>query len=360
MGKIKLFEPIIGKEESKKIVQILKSGFWASGSGIGNVKTFEDKFQNYIGSKSCVAVNSGTAALHLALSLLDIEGKEVILPSLSFVSTAHSIVYNGGKPIFVDIDPKTLCIDPEKVLKKISKKTKVVLPVHFAGIPANLKKLKKISKDNNLILIDDAAHACGASYEGKKIGSINEFSCFSFHPVKNLAMPTGGLISLNHKNYKKLKKNLESKRWCGITDRKDVKYDVKELGWNYYMNEFSAAIGLMQLKKLDKMNKSRERISKIYHNEINLNNKMPIEDGSSYHFYWIRVKNRNKFMREMKNVGIETGIHYRPIHKLSLYKQKKKLVVTENVENEIVSIPNHPNLKINDVEFIIKNINKFS
>jgi perosamine synthetase len=360
MGKIKLFEPIIGKEESKKIVQILKSGFWASGSGIGNVKTFEDKFQNYIGSKSCVAVNSGTAALHLALSLLDIEGKEVILPSLSFVSTAHSIVYNGGKPIFVDIDPKTLCIDPEKVLKKISKKTKVVLPVHFAGIPANLKKLKKISKDNNLILIDDAAHACGASYEGKKIGSINEFSCFSFHPVKNLAMPTGGLISLNHKNSKKFKKILESKRWCGITNRKGVKYDVKEIGWNYYMNEFSAAIGLIQLKKLDKMNKTREKISKIYHKEINLNNKMPIENGSSYHFYWIRVKNRNKFMKEMKNVGIETGIHYRPIHKLSLYKQKNKLLVTENIENEIVSIPNHPNLKINDVEFIIKNINKFS
>ena len=358
--KIKLFEPIIGKEESKKIIQVLKSGFWASGSGIGNVKSFEEKFQNYIGSKSCVAVNSGTAALHLALSLSDIKGKEVILPSLSFVSTAHSIVYNGGKPIFVDIDPKTLCIDPEKVLEKISNKTKIILPVHFAGIPANLKKLKKISKDHNLILIDDAAHACGASYGGKKIGSINEFSCFSFHPVKNLAMPTGGLISLNHKNYKKLKKNLESKRWCGITDRKDVKYDVKELGWNYYMNEFSAAIGLMQLKKLDKMNKSRERISKIYHNEINLNNKMPIEDGSSYHFYWIRVKNRNKFMREMKNVGIETGIHYRPIHKLSLYKQKNKLLVTENIENEIVSIPNHPNLKINDVEFIIKNINKFS
>jgi dTDP-4-amino-4,6-dideoxygalactose transaminase len=182
--KIKLFEPIIGKEESKKIIQVLKSGFWASGSGIGNVKSFEEKFQNYIGSKSCVAVNSGTAALHLALSLSDIKGKEVILPSLSFVSTAHSIVYNGGKPIFVDVDPKTLCIDPEKVLEKISNKTKIILPVHFAGIPANLKKLKKISKDHNLILIDDAAHACGASYGGKKIGSINEFSCFSFHPVK--------------------------------------------------------------------------------------------------------------------------------------------------------------------------------
>ena len=360
MKQIKLFDPVIDQREVKKVVKTLKSGFWASGSGGGQVHEFEKKFKKFVNSKSCVSVNSGTAALHLAATLCDIKGKEVILPSLSFVSTAHSIVYNGGKPIFVDVDPKTLCIDPEKVLEKISNKTKIILPVHFAGIPANLKKLKKISKDHNLILIDDAAHACGASYGGKKIGSINEFSCFSFHPVKNLAMPTGGLISLNHKNYKKLKKNLESKRWCGITDRKDVKYDVKELGWNYYMNEFSAAIGLMQLKKLDKMNKSRERISKIYHKEINLNNKMPIEDGSSYHFYWIRVKNRNKFMREMNNVGIETGIHYRPIHKLSLYKQKKKLVVTENVENEIVSIPNHPNLKINDVEFIIKNINKFS
>jgi len=358
--KIKLFEPIIGKEESKKIIQVLKSGFWASGSGVGNVKKFEEKFQNYIGSKSCVAVNSGTAALHLTLSLSDIKGKEVILPSLSFVSTAHSIVYNGGKPIFVDVDPKTLCINPEKVLEKISKKTKAILPVHFAGIPANLKKLKEISKNYNLILIDDAAHACGASYENKKIGSINEFSCFSFHPVKNLAMPTGGLISLNHKNFKKFKKILESKRWCGITNRKDVKYDVKEIGWNYYMNEISAAIGLVQLKKLDKMNKDREKISKIYHKEINLENKMPIKNGAAYHFYWIRVKNRNKFMKEMKEVGIETGIHYKPIHKLSLYKQKKKLEITENIEKEIVSIPNHPNLKMNDVEFIIKNINRFS
>jgi len=358
--KIKLFEPIVGKEESKKIVQVLKSGFWASGSGIGNVKKFEDKFQNYIGSKSCVAVNSGTAALHLALSLSDIKGKEVILPSLSFVSTAHSIVYNGGKPIFVDIDPKTLCIDPEKVLEKISKKTKAIVPVHFAGIAANLTKLKKISKNYNLILIDDAAHACGASHQNKKIGSINEFTCFSFHPVKNLAMPTGGLISLNQKNSKELKKKLESKRWCGITNRKDVKYDVKEIGWNYYMNEISASIGLVQLKKLDKLNKNREKISKIYHKKINLEFKMPIENGSAYHFYWIRVKNRDNFMKKMKEVGIETGIHYTPIHKLSLYKQKKKLENTEEIAQQIVSIPNHPNLKMSDVEFIIKNINKFS
>jgi len=358
--KIKLFEPIIGKEEGKKILTVLKSGFWASGSGIGNVKTFEDNFKKYIGCKSCVAVNSGTAALHLALSLLDIKGKEVILPSLSFVSTAHSIIYNGAKPIFVDIDPKTLCIDPEQVLKKISNKTKIILPVHFAGMPANLKKLKKITKNFNLTLIDDAAHACGSTYEGRKIGSINEFSCFSFHPVKNLAMPTGGLISINHKHQKKFRKILESRRWCGITNRHGTNYDVKEIGWNYYMNEFSAVIGLVQLNKLNKMNKIRQKISKIYHKEINLDHKMPIKNGCSYHFYWIRVKNRDRFMKKMSNAGIETGIHYKPIHKMSLYKQGKKLSVTESIGKEIVSIPNHPNLKINDIEFIIKSVNEFS
>ena len=136
-----------------------------------------------------------------------------------------------------------------------------------------------------------------------------------------------------------------------------MKYDVKELGWNYYMNEFSAAIGLMQLKKLDKMNKSRERISKIYHKEINLNNKMPIEDGSSYHFYWIRVKNRDEFREKLLKKGIETGIHYKPIHTFSLYKSKIKLPITEKVGKEIVSLPTHPNLTKENIEKIIKTIN---
>jgi len=357
--KIKLFDPIIGKEEVEGITKVLKSGFWASGSGIGNVKKFEDKFQKYLGSKSCIAVNSGTAALHLALSLSDIQGKEVILPSLSFVSTAHAIIYNGGKPIFVDVNPKTLCIDYEQVLKKISKKTKIILPVHFAGMPANLKKLKNIAKDFNLILIDDAAHACGSKYEKQKIGSINDITCFSFHPVKNLAMPTGGLISLNQKKYSKFRKILESKRWCGITNRIDVNYNIKDIGWNYYMNEFSAIIGLAQLKKLDSLNKTRENIAKQYHKKINVDCKMPIQNGCSYHFYWIKVKNRKKFMKNMKDVGIETGIHYKPIHKMSFYKQKEKIPVTEETGNKIVSIPTHPKLRKDDIEFIIKKINQF-
>jgi dTDP-4-amino-4,6-dideoxygalactose transaminase len=359
MKKIKLFDPIYSSKELEKISSVIKSGFWASGAGTGFVKEFEDKFTKFIGSKTSVAVNSGTAALHLALSLIDIKNKEVILPSLSFVSTAHAVLYNGGKPIFADINPNTLCIEPEEVLKKITDKTKVVLPVHFAGFSANMDKLKKICKKHNLNLLDDAAHACGTKYNSNKIGSVCEMSCFSFHPVKNLAMPTGGLITLNQSNYKKLKKSLESKRWCGITDRKESTYDVKELGWNYYMNEISAGIGLVQLEKLDFLNKKRKNIAKKFFNRISTEYKMPFNDQCSYHFYWILVKNREKFRKQLSKNGIETGIHYEPIHKMTLYTNKQQLPITEKISKEIVTLPTHPNLSNNDVDYIIEKVNKF-
>jgi len=241
--KIKLFDPYIDKKEEKEVISVLKSGFWASGSGTGKVLQFEKKFKKYIGTKSCICVNSGTAALHLALSLFDIKNKEVILPSLSFVTTAHSIMYNGGKPIFVDVDPKTLCLDPEKVQNAITKNTKVILPVHFGGMPCELNKISKLCFQKNIKIVEDAAHAAGASYNNKKIGSFGNAVCFSFHPVKNLGMPSGGAITLNDTNSKKYEKILNALRWCGISNRVGTKYDVTQLGWNYYMNEFSAVTG---------------------------------------------------------------------------------------------------------------------
>jgi len=359
MKQIKIFDPVLDIKEEKELVKVLKSGNWASGEGTGNVGKFETDFKKYIGSDSCVAVNSRTAALHLALSMCDIKNKEVILPSLSFVSTANAILYNGGKPIFVDVEPKTLCLDPEKVKEKINEKTKVILPVHFGGMPANLTKFEKLTKNNDLILVEDAAHASGTEFDSKKIGSHGKFVCFSFHPVKNLAMPTGGAITINSTNLKKTVSSLKSLRWCGITNRKNSTYDVKEIGWNYYMNEFSAAIGLTQLKKLEKMNKTRKNIAKRYFDEINLD-KMPYDRNCVYHLFWIRVKNRKQFRKKMLENGIETGIHYNPIHKMTLYKSKIKLDITEKCGDEIVSIPIHPNLKNNDVSKIIKNVNKFS
>lgn len=358
--KIKLFDPIIGKEEEECVSKILKSKFWASGSGTGNVRKFEQKFKHYLKCDDCIAVNSGTAALNLSLSLIDVKNYEVILPSLSFVSTANSVILNGGKPIFVDIDKKTLNINPEKIQNAITNKTKAIIPVHFGGLSCDLQKINFLAKKYNLKIIEDAAHAAGTRYNGKQIGS-NGFSvCFSFHPVKNLAMPTGGLIAINHKKHKIFSESLKSKRWCGITDRKNSDYDVKEIGNNYYMNEFSAGIGLIQLKKLNKLNNIRKKIAKKYSDEIKIDTKMPYDKDCSYHLYWILVNNRNELRKKLLASGIETGTHYKPIHSFTYYKKNWSLPITETVGKQIITIPIHPNLKDNEIRRIINLVNKLA
>ena len=360
MKQIKLFDPAIGNNEKKVVNKILKSGFWASGSGSGYVQKFEQKFNDYIGSNACVAVNSGTAALHLALNLENVKNKEVILPSLSFVSTAHAVLYNGGKPIFVDVDPETLCLDSEKIEKAITKKTSVILPVHFGGMACDMSKISKIAKDHKLTIIEDAAHAAGTKYLNKKIGKHGKYVCFSFHPVKNLAMPNGGAITINDKNFLHSTNFLKSMRWCGISNRKGTKYDITNPGWNFYMNELSAGIGIEQLKKLDKNNSKRKNIAKRYSEELDIEVKMKFQKDCSYHIFWIQVKNREQFMMKMKQEKIETGIHYLPIHKMSFYKKfSKKLKMTEDASTKIVSLPIHPNLSEKDITRIIKSVNKF-
>ena len=355
--KIPLFSPKFDHKEIDAAKDALKSHFWASGAGVGRVLEFEKRFKRFIGCDECVAVNNGSAALHLALDILDIRGKEVLVPSLTFVTTVHAILYNGGIPVFVDVEPETLCIDPNDLEKKITKKTKAVIPVHFGGFPCNMNTIMKIVKKNSLHAIEDAAHACGSRYEGKKIGSISELSCFSFHPVKNLAMPKGGAITINSKNSLKIKQKLNSLRWCGIDKRRDSFYDVTSLGYNHYMDEISAAIGIEQLKKISKLNAIRFDIAKKYHSELNVSEKMLLSKDCSYHLYWIRVKNRNKVMKELLSQGIETGSHYRPVHSMTYYNTKIKLPVTDSIAKEVVTLPMHANLNENDVDFIIKTVN---
>ena len=355
--RIKLFDPMVNHLEERSVIQVLRSGNWASGAGKNFVKKFEDDFQKYTNTNACVAVNSGTAALNMALSLVDVENKEVILPSMSFVSTANAVILNGGRPVFAEIEPETLCIDPKSVKKLLTKKTRVILPVHFGGMPCKLDELKEIIKNHDCKIIEDSAHAAGTTYNHKKIGSHTFASCFSFHPVKNLAMPTGGAITINDKKYKKIRDELESKRWCGITDRKFSEYNVKEIGNNYYMNEFSAAIGLVQLKKLDRMNKQRKNIARIYSKEITIERKMGFDQNCSYHLFWIRVKNRKKIRENLNDKCIETGTHYRSINTFDFYKKFNKTPITEKISKEIVTIPIHPNLKKSEIDRIVKTIN---
>ena len=355
---INLFEPYISEVESNVTSKVIQSKFWASGSGINYVKKFEDEFMKYTNSKGCIAVNSGTAALHLALSLFNIENKEILVPSLTFVSTINAILYNKAKPVFVDVEPKNLSMDINEIQKKISKKTGGIIIVDFGGMPTNFKEIKKIANKNKIPVIEDAAHSRGATNDGKMVGAHFDAVCFSFHPVKNLAMPTGGAICLNTNMIKTSEKILKSLRWCGIENRNGYNYDIGRLGWNYYMNEISAAIGLTQLKKLDKANQKRRDIAKKYFSELKIKDKMNFSNDCVYHFYWIRVKNRNEFMKKMRENGIETGIHYQPVHQMSFYRNKIKLPITEQIGKEIVSIPTHPNLTNLQIQKIIRVINE--
>jgi perosamine synthetase len=358
---IKLFEPHVSNEEIRSTASILKSKFWASGSGIQKVSEFEEKFQRFVNAKKCVAVSNGSAALTLALSMFDIKKKEVLVPSLTFVSTVHAIIENGGIPVFVDINLHDLCMSFSDLNEKISKKSSMIIPVHFGGIPCTMDKIKKIAKNHSLSVVEDAAHACGSSFNSQKIGSHSDAVCFSFHPVKNLSMPNGGAICVNSKNSTNFVNDLKKKRWCGIENRKGYDYDVSQLGWNYYMNDISAAIGIIQLKKLSKLNKIRKKIAKMYYDGLNVSHKMPFQKNSSYHLYWISVNNRTTFMNKMKKSGIETGIHYKPVHHMSMYKKfKSVLPVTEKISQKIVSLPIHPNLTDKQIHFIINAVNKYS
>jgi len=281
----------------------------------------------------------------------------VLVPTITFSSTAHAAIYNNAKPKFVDVDESTLCIDVEDFEKKITKNSAVVIPVHIGGMPCNLKQIHKLARDYKIHVVEDAAHACGSSYNGKRIGSHSELVCFSFHPVKNLSMPMGGAISLNSSLHKI--ESLNSLRWCGISKRKGPTYDIDSAGWNYYMNEISASIGLVQLNRIKKLNLKRQKIAKKYAKYVNVENKMSFSEDCCYHLYWIRVKNRDEFMKKMKKAGIETGIHYKPLHLMSFYKNSIRLKKSEKVWKEIVSLPMHANLTDNDVEKVIKNVNLF-
>jgi dTDP-4-amino-4,6-dideoxygalactose transaminase len=251
-------------------------------------------------------------------------------------------------------------MDPADVKKKIGNKTAAIVPVHFGGMPCKMDEIQKIARGRNVVVIDDAAHACGGKYREKKIGSFEMMTCFSFHPVKNLSMPTGGAISINH-NSAAIRKKLDSMRWCGIDDRKKYVYDVTSVAPNYYMNEISAAVGLVQLKKLDRLNARRKEIAKRYAKEIRLTYKMPYMENCVYHLYWIVSDHREKLIKHLEDKDIEVGTHYRPIHTMSVYKRARAdTKVTDSVGKRIVTIPIHANLNDDDVSHVIDSVNSFS
>jgi len=368
--KVLLSDIDLGEEEIKAVVDVLKSKWLSMGP---MTQKFESAFAEYIGVKYAFAVSNGTSALHLAYRAIEIgQGNEVIVPSLTFVATANAILYCGAKPVFADITSyDNLNISPDDILEKITPKTKAICIVHYAGYPCEMKTIMEIAEDYNLKVIEDSAHAIGAEYKGKKCGSFGDVGCFSFFANKNLVTGEGGMVITNDQNVANKIGVMRSHGMTALTwDRyrgHAYSYDVIELGYNYRANEISSAIGLVQLKKLDKNNSKRERIVKEYIKrlkkipEIIIPFKDYKDESPSYHIFPIILPeniSRKDFMDELKKKGIQTSIHYPPIHLFTFYRKtfgfkNGMLPKTEYVGKHEVTLPLHPCMNIEDVRYIV-------
>lgn len=373
-----VFRPAMGQEEISAVSEVIQSGWLGLGP---KTEEFEEKFAGFVKSKYAIALNSATAALHLSLIALGVKkGDEILVPSLTFVSTAHVALYLKAKPVFVDIDKSTLCMDPKDLLSKITKKSKVIIPVHYGGHPADMDLISKIAKSYNLKIIEDASHAAGAKYKGKMIGSISDVTCFSFHAVKNLATGDGGMITTNDLKIATLTRKL---RWLGInkdTWQREEKvmnknyqsygwfYDVSELGFKYHMNDIAAAIGIVQLKKLNKLNARRRVLFKRYNQKLKQFAwiKTPIVKEwaqSAHHNYVIQTKYRDKLNLYFKQLKISSGVHYMPIHLFSYYQKNNlnaKVPQTDTVWKNLLTLPLYPTLTYADQDRVIDAIKNFN
>jgi len=363
---IPIAKPLIGEEEINAVVEVLKSGMLASGK---EVEAFEKEFAQYLGAKHAVAVANGTAALDVALKTLKIgPGDEVITTPFTFIASANSILFQGARPVFADIDPKTYNLDPNDVLEKITDKTKAIVVVHLYGQPANMKVFKEIAEDYKLYLIEDCAQAHGAEFEGQKVGTFGDIAAFSFYPTKNMTTGEGGMVVTNNDE---LAKKADLIRNHGQAE----KYLHVELGYNLRMTNIAAAIGRAQLKKLEGWNEKRIENAKLLSEGIKKIDGLtpPYVDPRVkhvFHQYVIRVEeefplSRDELMIKLREKGIGSAVHYpMPVHQQPLYQ---KLGYSKNIcpnaieaSKKVLSLPVHPAVSEEDIDYIIKTLEELS
>ncbi|AET70303.1 UDP-4-keto-6-deoxy-N-acetylglucosamine 4-aminotransferase [Desulfosporosinus orientis DSM 765] len=363
----------LDEDDIKAVIQVLKSDYLTTGP---KILEFEKEFANYVGANYAVAIANGTAALHAACFAAGIkEGDEVITTPITFAASANSVLYCGGQPVFADIDLDTYNISPSEIRKRITSKTKAIIPVHFAGQPCEMDEISRIAKEDNLIVIEDAAHAVGANYKGKRIGSLSDLTTFSFHPVKHITTGEGGMITTNSEQ---LYEKLLLFRSHGITRNRDLMqeeyqgswyYEQLELGYNYRITDIQAALGLSQLKKADRFLKRRREIARLYSQAFkeqpNLITPLQQDDcDSSWHLYVVRLKldnlkcSRRGFFEYLQQENIGVNVHYIPVYKHPYYQkngyQAVKCPNSEQYYETCLSLPIFPKMTNQDVEDVIE------
>ena len=352
---IPIAKPFIGDEEIKEVEAVLRSGFIAQGP---KVAEFEEKFAEYIGTRHAIATSSGTTALHVALLCAGIgKGDEVITTPFSFAATANSVLYAGGKPVFVDIDPKTYNINPEKIEEAVTDKTKAIMPVHLYGQPADMDQICRIAEDHDLKVIEDAAQAHGAIYHGRKVGSIGDMACFSFYPTKNITTGEGGIITTDDDAFDK---DARAIRAHGESER----YEHVTLGYNFRMTDIAAAIGVVQIKRLEEFNEKRIENAEYLTEHINsIEGIEPPYVAENvrhvFHQYTVRVADgkRDELKEFLNSEGVGTGVHYpRTIYKQKLYEDlgyTADCPEAEKAAAEVLSLPVNPTLTAEDFGKIV-------
>ena len=356
----------INEDDIKAVVNVLRSDWLTQGPA---VKQFEDSLAKYCNAKYAVAVSNGTAALHLAYLSAGLDaGDEVITTPNTFAATTNMLLAVGAKPIFCDIRLDNYNIDETKIEELITPKTKAIVPVHFGGHPCNMDKISAIAKKHNLIVIEDACHALGASYKNKKIGGIGDMSVFSFHPVKSITTGEGGAILTNNPE---LYKKLAHLRTHGITKDENGFNVMTVLGYNYRITDIQTALGISQLKKLDKFVKARQKVFNTYKTELaNIKgistpsiSKNPV---SSNHLFVIRTKDpvkRNPLASFLKQNGIGVNFHYPAVYSHPYYRENGyQKVVLKNADlyhNSCITLPLYVALEKNQIKYICKKIREF-
>jgi len=364
--------PAIGEDEIRSVVETLESGWLTTGR---KVKSFEDDFARYVGSKHAVAVNSGTAALHLALDAIGIrEGDEVIVPAMTFAATAEVVLYFKAQPILVDCQRDTLNLDPTQIDAAITSKTKAIIPVHFGGQPCEMDQILDIAKKHNLRVIEDAAHALPAIHNGHKVGGIGDITCFSFYATKTITTGEGGMATTENSEWAERMRmmslhGISHDAWKRYTKEGSWYYEILYPGFKYNLTDIAAAIGIEQLKKCNEFWEGRQRIAMNYAKafadlqEIQLPS---CRNGvqHAWHLFVIQLNlerlriNRNQFIEALREKEIGTSVHFIPLHLHPYYRDKfgykpEDFPNASEAFERIVSLPIYPKMNEGNVRDVI-------
>jgi dTDP-4-amino-4,6-dideoxygalactose transaminase len=367
----------LGEEEVQAVAEVIRSGWITMGT---KTLEFEKQFAAYVGARHAVDVCSGTAALHLALEAVRLRpGDEVLLPTTTFTATGEVVNYLGARPVLVDIDPITLNIDVSAAERKVTQRTRAVIPVHMAGQPCDVKELHSFAREHRLYVIEDAAHALPSEYHGKRVGGLSELTAFSFYATKTLTTGEGGMITTDNDDYAARMRmmrlhGISGDAWKRYGRNGSWYYEVMEAGFKYNPTDLQAALGLVQLAKCDVLNEARRRIAEQYTAAFNRVGALepPVTKSdrtSSCHLYILRLNleqlriNRNAFINELKERGIGTSVHFIPLHLHPYYQttygyRKYDFPVAEAQFERCISLPIYPGMSETNVQQVIDAVNE--